>query len=266
MNRPGRAFRRLNFRRLQHRVGAAICCVAAGNREPSHGGPRCAPWIAAGPAPTEPRGPRGKGSGSGAPTRGTPGTAPCPSGIRPRWESSEKPVRRVATASPHRAVPGFLREQGPARRVPATAAPEVGRHRPDPPPGGARCRPAPLASGGRGDPGGGRTPGRAMLPAALRRWLRRPKVRAAAAVPRSRYGTSSPDGAAATPGAPLPTRCCRWAPGTENGRGWAEPPGAERSRGYRGWVAGLGRSQGAKQSRAVPEQGGRRKRFRGPGR
>lgn len=132
----------------------------------------------------------------------------------------------MATASLHRAVPRFRRGQRTSRRVSATAVPEVGRHRPDPPPGGARCRPAPLASGGRGEPGGGRTPGHAMLPAALRRWLHRPKVRAAAAVPRSRYGTSSPDGAAAIPGVSLPTRCCRWAPGAENGRGGggAEPP------------------------------------------
>lgn len=55
--------------------------------------------------------------------------------------------------------------------------PGLGGPAPIRPAGGARCRPAPSASGGRGEPGGGRAAGRAMLPAALRRWLRRPKVR-----------------------------------------------------------------------------------------
>uniref|UniRef100_A0A493TDA3 FYVE-type domain-containing protein n=1 Tax=Anas platyrhynchos platyrhynchos TaxID=8840 RepID=A0A493TDA3_ANAPP len=68
--------------------------------------------------------------------------------------------------------------RGPSGRVPAAVDPKVGGHRPVTPPGGARCRPAPSASGGLGEPGGGgggRAPGRAMLPAALRRWLHRPK-------------------------------------------------------------------------------------------
>lgn len=84
-------------------------------------------------------------------------THPAPRRARPHPSHHREPVRRGA--------------DGPSRcRDWADTAPTR-------PAGGARCRPAPWASGGRGEPGGGRAAGRAMLPAALRRWLRRPKVR-----------------------------------------------------------------------------------------
>ncbi|KAM6251254.1 lateral signaling target protein 2 homolog [Porphyrio hochstetteri] len=93
------------------------------------------------------------------------------------WHTGNRSVeRRPPPATGKTPAPAAGRAEwvrGPVRRV--VPVPRLGGYRPGPPPGGARCRPAPSASGGRGEPGGGRAAGRAMLPAALRRWLRRPK-------------------------------------------------------------------------------------------
>lgn len=255
----------------------------------------------------------GTGHRHRAPTPGTPpaptGAACCETAARNRPVGGTPPP-----GTGHRASPGSRREpgragragmgRGPSGRVPAAVDPKVGGHRPVTPPGGARCRPAPSASGGLGEPGGGgggRAPGRAMLPAALRRWLHRPKVRAAAADTATRpvgaTGDRAGNGAAASPGAPgaaTPAYRGRWAPGAAPGRGadgapsgGALPvlPGGQRGRprgcaaeggggpgGHRGRAAGLGGSPrrrwvpGARRGLALPGQGGGGSGAGGPGR
>lgn len=83
-------------------------------------------------APTEPRGSRGKGSGNGAPTRGTPGTAPCPT-VRKRQETGPSGGDRF----PAPGLPQVPPRAGDGLPGSGDRGPEGGQTPPRPAPG--RC-------------------------------------------------------------------------------------------------------------------------------
>lgn len=178
-----------------------------------------------------PGGGAGAACGAPRPPHGGPALARPATGNRSVEQRPPPATRQRESPGPRRGPGGAGR--GPVRRV--VPVRRLGGHRPGPPPGGARCRPAPSASGGRGEPGGGRPAGRAMLPAALRRWLRRPKVRAGGVAPRP----------------PPPRRGCPGAPPAPGAGGRRGPAGRS---GRRRWcpAPGLGVRRGRGRRRAGP--------------